>query len=117
MNENKSLTNRGFLELVLNDIEYQVNENNMKIVETILLSGKNDMLYVWDKIPALKEKLSHIKGYIAMSNTNGKFKVKYDRESVSEEISKEFYDIVSTWKDKYKISMDFDYEKEVFYIN
>lgn len=112
-----SLDDKIFIERILNDISYQLEYSNFELIKNIIDTNKEqDYAYIWTKIPTLKMELEHVKGYISVSNTKNKFKITYDKESVSEFISKEFYQIITKWSEKYKINLDFDFEKEVFYI-
>lgn len=105
-----------FLEKVLVDIKYQVTSRNKNLIESVLNTAENDINYVWTKIMTLKESLAHVMGYIGLSDSKKMIKITYDNKNVSEDISKEFYEITDKWASKYKIKLDYDFEKEVFYI-
>ena len=68
------------------------------------------------KIPALIDKITKLKGYLAISNNQTKVKISIDKNSVSDDVMSDFYNIVNTWSKKYKIGLDFDPKKESFYI-
>ena len=74
------------------------------------------MVYVWSKIPALIDKITKLKGYLAISNNQTKIKISIDENSVSDEVMNDFYNIVNIWSKKYKIGLDFDPKKESFYL-
>lgn len=106
------------IENILNDIKYQKTTQNKKIVEHILDNSENNIEYVWKHIPSLIKKLEHLKGYVALSSSKDRIKITYDTETIKpyKEIAREFYEICNKWATKYKIKLNYDYEKEVFYI-
>jgi hypothetical protein len=108
--------NDSFLEKVLHDIQYQVNEVNKSMINNVLKNSKNDIQYVWSKMKVLIDSLAHVKGYVALANSQNAIKIAYDRNVVSEEIAREFSEITRNWADKYKIELDYDWEKDYFYI-
>jgi hypothetical protein len=105
-----------FLEKVLRDINYPISDSNKIFINSVLANSTQDIKYIWTKIPSLLEKLKHVKGYVGVSNNDNKIKISFDKDSVSEEIAMEFFNIVNNWANKYKISLFFDYDKESFYI-
>lgn len=107
---------KSFKEQILRDFDYNVNKQNIDLIEKIFANKKNDIKYVFEKIPTLKDKIAHVKGYVALSSSKNTVKITFDNKNVSESISKEFYDIVVKWQEKYKIILSYDYEKEVFYV-
>lgn len=64
---------------------------------------------------SLNDFLQHIKGYIALSNTVDKLKIKCD-ENDSQEILREFHEKVDAWSQKYKVKVEKVYNKETYYI-
>jgi hypothetical protein len=108
--------NNNLIEKILYDINYPINEKTKEIINKSIKQVENDFEYVWSKIDVLKEKIAHVKGYVGFSNSGEGFKITYDNDSVSDQISKEFYDIVNDWSNKYKIKLAYNYENEAFYI-
>lgn len=66
-------------------------------------------------IISLNDYLKHVKGYIALSNTVDKLKIKCD-ENDSKEILEEFHEKVDAWAKKYKVKLEKVYNKETYYI-
>jgi hypothetical protein len=85
----------------------------LKQAQTAIENTKN-----FDKfskhIISLNDKLKHMNGYIALSNTNPYFKIKCDNEE--EEIVKEFTKELSHWSDKYDVALEKVDNKDVYYI-
>jgi len=66
-------------------------------------------------ILSLNDKLKHINGYIALSNSKPCFKIKCDTVENSE-ILKEFTDITTLWSEKYDVAIQKVDNKDVYYI-
>ena len=66
-------------------------------------------------IISLNDFLKHLKGYIALSNSVDKLKIKCD-ENDSKEILQEFHDKIAAWSHKYKVKVEKVYNKETYYI-
>ncbi|MBU1669306.1 hypothetical protein KKC13_12925 [bacterium] len=66
-------------------------------------------------ILALHDQLAHIKGFIALSNSQNVFKIKCS-EDVSEEIKEEFKNLVENWSTKYKVELQKVANKPTYYI-
>ena len=105
-----------FLESVLRDLDFPITNSGKFLIDVILCDSKQDMIYVWSKIPALIDKITKLKGYLAISNNQTKIKISIDRNSVCNEVMSDFYNTVNIWSKKYKIGLDFDPKKESFYI-
>lgn len=103
------------IESILNDLEYNKTEQNNNLVLLTINNTKQDIYQIWDKIPSLLLKLKHVKGYISVSNSLNKFKISIDN-NVSNEVNKEFIDIVRKWSNKYNIDLEYDFNKDNFYI-
>lgn len=101
---------------LLNIMDLSHSENSLKLVREIVENTKNDIEYVIDKLPSLKDKLNHVKGYITASSNRSNIKITFDKNAVSEEIKNEFFEICDKWTDKYKIETEIDVEKLVIYI-
>ncbi|MEA3513396.1 MAG: hypothetical protein U9R37_07315 [Campylobacterota bacterium] len=66
-------------------------------------------------ILSLNDKLKHMNGYVALSNTHPYFKIKCDSID-NNEIIKEFKDELEHWSDKYHVELQKVENKEVYYI-
>lgn len=66
-------------------------------------------------IISLNDYLQHVKGYIALSNSVNKLKIKCD-ENDSKEILEEFHEKVQSWANKYKVKLEKVHNKETYYI-
>ncbi len=64
---------------------------------------------------SLNDFLKHVKGYIALSNSVDKLKIKCD-ENDSKEILEEFHQKVQAWAAKYKVEVEKVAGKETYYI-
>ena len=102
--------------LVLMDI-CESNDGARKELTNIINEMENeDMDYLYKRLISLKEKLQHVKGYITIANNHNKIKIAFDKDSVSEEIENEFFDICDAWSKKYKIEVVTNYEDKSLYI-
>jgi len=66
-------------------------------------------------IISLNDKLQHMNGYIALSNSHPYFKIKYDSVA-NDEMLKEFTDEINHWSEKYDVNIQKVDDKEVYYI-
>lgn len=64
---------------------------------------------------ALHDQLAHLKGFIAMSNSQNVFKIKCS-EDVSDEIKEEFTTLVQHWAHKYRVELQKVANKSTYYI-
>ena len=65
-------------------------------------------------IISLNDKLKHMNGYIALSNSHPYFKIKC--ENIEDGIIKEFKDELNHWSDKYEVELEKVSNKDVYYI-
>ena len=66
-------------------------------------------------IISLNDKLKHMNGYIALSNTKQYFKIKCDKTE-HDGILKEFENELQHWSDKYNVTLEQVENKNVYYI-
>jgi hypothetical protein len=66
-------------------------------------------------IISLNDKLKHMNGYIALSNSAPYFKIKCDNIE-SDEILKEFTQELNHWSKKYEVELEKVDKKDVYYI-
>jgi uncharacterized protein YerC len=66
-------------------------------------------------IISLNDKLKHMNGYIALSNTKPYFKIKSEPTN-SKELIEEFSNELKHWSEKYHITLEQVDDKNVYYI-
>ncbi|MGK0255818.1 MAG: hypothetical protein ACI81I_000425 [Arcobacteraceae bacterium] len=66
-------------------------------------------------IISLNDKLRHMHAYVGLSNKEPYFKIKCDNVD-SQEIKKEFLDVVNHWSGKYNVNIRQLDDKNIFYI-
>ncbi|MEA3554591.1 MAG: hypothetical protein U9R39_09395 [Campylobacterota bacterium] len=67
-------------------------------------------------IISLNDKLQHMNGFLALSNSVPHFKIKCDAVNDSAEIIQEFTDEVQHWANKYNVELQKVDNKDVYYI-
>lgn len=101
-------------EVLLTQLGYTKSEQTLKQAQKAIDNTKG-----FDKFSkhliSLHDELAHIKGIVALSNSKDVFKIK-GSEDTSEEIQKEFNDIVQHWASKYKIETEQVEKKPTYYI-
>lgn len=101
------------LELVLTGLGYNVNGALLEQVKRVLSASDFDEKEI-EHIINLHEKIKHSDGFVALSNSEDKFKIKC--ESTIPEIIDEFNEIVQSWASKYKIVIEKLAGKQTYYI-
>jgi len=66
-------------------------------------------------IISLNDKLKHMHGFVALSNSESYFKIKCDNTD-SDELLKEFTNEVNHWSHKYEVELQKVDNKDVYYI-
>ncbi len=101
-------------EVIVTQLNLGHGENTLNQTKTAIENTKD-----FDKfskhIISLNDKLKHMNGYIALSNSAPHFKIKCDTID-SEEILKEFTDEINHWSNKYDVNLQKVDNKEVYYI-
>jgi len=101
-------------EVLLVQLGYPKSEQTLKQVEKAIENTKG-----FDKFSkhliSLHDELAHLKGIVALSNSKDVFKIK-GSEDTSEEIQKEFKDLVHHWSTKFKIETEQVGKKPTYYI-
>ena len=64
---------------------------------------------------SLHDELAHLKALVALSSSKDVFKIKASVET-SEEIQKEFTQLIKKWSEKYKITLEQVANKPTYYI-
>ena len=100
-------------ENLLNQLGYSVNEASLKQINKIIESTKG-----FDKfakhILSLNDHLKHLNGYVTLSNSVDKLKIK--TETTNEAFIEEFNEIVQKWAQKYNVRVEKLENKNVYYI-
>ena len=101
-------------EVLLSQLGYSKNDHILTQIK-----GRMDNTNGFDKFSkhliSLNDKLKHMNGYVAISNSEEYFKIKCDSND-SEDILKEFHDEVLHWSDKYNVGIKKLDNKNVYYI-
>ena len=87
-------------EALLSQFGYPKSEQTLKQMENII-NNTNQFNSFSQHLLSLSDNLAHLKGYIAMSNSENYLKIKRGEE-LSSEIAKEYEKTVISWADKYK---------------
>jgi len=101
-------------EALLSQLGYNKTESSIKQMEKTI-DNTNGFNKFSKHILSLHDQLAHLKGFIALSNSKNVFKIKRSQE-VSEEIDKEFSNLVEGWANKYKIELEKVVNKPTYYI-
>jgi hypothetical protein len=101
-------------EVLLSQLGYSKNEHIQKQIEDII-NNTNEFDKFSKHIISLNDKLKHINGYVAVSNSNNYLKIKCD-EVKSEQIISEFNEEVNNWATKYNVQLEKLDNKNVYYI-
>ena len=100
-------------ENLLSQLEYSVNEASLKQMNKIIESTKG-----FDKFAkhllSLNDHLKHLNGYVTLSNSVDKLKIK--TETKSNALIEEFNEIVTKWAQKYNVRIEKLENKNVYYI-
>lgn len=101
-------------EALLSQFGYQKSEPMLKQMENII-NNTNKFNSFSQHLLSLHDNLAHVKGYIAMSNSEDYLKIKRGEE-LSKEIAEEYKNTVTSWADKYKIELQNVKDTSTYYI-
>ncbi len=101
-------------EALLSQLGYPTSEHTTEQMKKII-NNTNDFENFSKHILSLHDNIAHLKGYVAMSNSNNYLKIKRGEE-LSNEIAKEFNNIVESWANKYKVKLEKVPNKPTYYI-
>lgn len=101
------------LELVLTGLGYNVNDALLEQVKRVLSACDFDEKEI-HHIINLHEKIKHNDGFVALSSSEDKFKIKC--HSHIPEMIDEFNEIVQSWASKHKIAIEKLAGKQTYYI-
>ena len=99
---------------LLSQLGYSNTESSMNQMEKTIKNTKGFEEFS-KHILALHDELAHLKGFIALSNSQNVFKIKCS-EDVSKETHKEFSTLVEHWAKKYKVNIEKITNKPTYYI-
>lgn len=97
----------------ITQLGYDTNEHIIQQMNSILNKNGN-ITKLFNHLITLHDKLKHINGFVAMSNSENVLKIKC--ENSSPKLLEEFHEIVKKFKDKYKLNLKKLENKEVYYI-
>ena len=101
-------------EALLSQFGYPKSEQTVKQMESIINNTKNFNSFS-QHLLSLKDRLAHVKGYIAMSNSENYLKIKRGEE-LSKEIEDEYIHTITSWADKYKVELKNVKDTSTYYI-
>jgi hypothetical protein len=101
-------------EALLSQLGYPTTEHTTEQMKKII-ENTNNFEHFSKHILSLHDNLAHIKGYIAMSNSNDYLKIKRGEE-LSKEMEEEFSNTVESWGKKYKVKLEKVHHKPTYYI-
>jgi hypothetical protein len=101
-------------EVLLSQLGYSKTKQSLKQMENIIKNTNNFEKFS-NHILSLHDNLAHLKGFVAMSNSQNNLKIKGSQET-SEEISEEFREKVENWAKKYKVKIQKVSNKPTYYI-
>jgi len=101
-------------EVIVTQLDLGHGDTTLDQTKTAIKNTKN-----FDKfskhIISLNDKLKHMNGYIALSNSAPYFKIKCDNME-NNAILKEFTEVLHNWSDKYEVNLKKVDNKDVYYI-
>jgi hypothetical protein len=101
-------------EALLTQLDYPVNQQTLTQVEE-LISNTPGFEHFSKHLLSLKDALSHYNGIIALSNSHPYFKIKCEEDS-REEVIEAFKEVVKSWGERYKVSLQKVKNKPTYYI-
>lgn len=102
-------------ESFLNLMGYPHRQNEMSKLMDIIEDKYPFLEDKLGKLMTLKDHLEVVQGYLSISNSNNRIKIKQEVNSNEEEL--EFIEIIKKWSEKTGIVLDYDPEKDIYYIN
>jgi len=101
-------------EVLLSQLGYSKTEHSIEQMKNIIENTKNFEKFS-NHILSLHDNLAHLKGFVAMSNSQNNLKIKGSQD-ISDEISEEFTEKVENWAKKYKVKIQKVSNKPTYYI-
>ena len=101
-------------EALLSQFGYPKSEQTVKQMESII-NNTNKFSSFSQHLLSLNDSLAHVKGYIAMSNSENYLKIKRG-EGLSKEIADEYNHTITSWADKYKVELQNVKDTSTYYI-
>lgn len=107
--------NEQYVESFLNELGITNTPGHKKLVMN--LGDKYEKFdVVYRKIHALVEKIKKYKGFVSISNSKEMLKIDYDGSVLDNVSKKEFYRLCEKWAAKNKLNLEYDPEKDLYYI-
>ena len=100
-------------EVLVAQLDLGHGESTLKQTQAAMENTKNFEKFS-KHIISLNDKLKHMNGYIALSNSHPCFKIKC--ENKEEKIIKEFEEELAHWASKYEVTLEKVDNKNVYYI-
>jgi imidazoleglycerol phosphate dehydratase HisB len=101
-------------EVIMTQLGYSRSDKILNQIEKIISNTKGFSKFA-KHIISLNDSLKHIDSYVALSNSVDYFKIKCEQTN-SENIVKEFTEIVEHFANKYNVTLEKVANKEVYYI-
>ncbi|HHH20208.1 MAG TPA: hypothetical protein ENK86_06845 [Campylobacterales bacterium] len=101
-------------EALLSQLGYSKTEQTLEQMNSII-NNTNKFENFSKHLLALHDHLAHVKGYVAMSNSQNNLKIK-GSEELSKEVEQEFIETVENWANKYKVKIEKVHNKPTYYI-
>lgn len=102
-------------EVLIAQLDLGHGEATLKQTQIAIQNTKNFDKFAKHLI-SLNDKLKHMNGFIALSNSENYFKIKCDSEVDSNEIIEEFINEVHHFAEKYQVELKKVENKDVYYI-
>jgi len=101
-------------EALLSQLGYSKTENSVQQMEKII-DNTSKFNKFSKHLLSLNDNLAHIKGFVAMSNSQNNLKIKGSQD-LSSEMANEFTNTVESWANKYKVDIKKVENKPTYYI-
>lgn len=101
-------------EALLVQLGYTSTEQTLKQMNDIISNTKNFEKFS-QHLPSFNDALAVEKGYIAMSNSEDRLKIKCEEDSSADNLSA-YNELVKHWADKYKLDLEQVIGKNTYYI-
>ncbi|MEA2050863.1 MAG: hypothetical protein U9O56_09065 [Campylobacterota bacterium] len=102
-------------EVIVSQLE--IGKNDSSLDQAIkAIENTKDFNKFAKHIISLNDKLKHMSGFVALSNSEAYFKIKCDSTNEDKTIVDEFTKEVNHWSDKYDVKLQKVQNKDVYYI-
>ncbi len=101
-------------EALLTQFDYHVNPKTLAQMNSAIENTKSFDNFS-KHLLSLKDEISHVDGFIALSNSHNYFKIKCEEDNLKENIEI-FTKVLKSWANKYKITLQQVVGKPTYYI-